>query len=102
MSFRPISRSIVADFVIAFQNLSERSAVLRKCLSTRSSDLNVGLRLIADKRFCDCDVASIFQLMQVRTQVAIGKFKSIFNAGCYSMDVNWPGGAWHIVFAAGN
>src|SRR3989442_15766802 len=79
VSFRFISRSIAAKIVITFQNLSECSAVLRKCLPARFGDLNVGLRLIADKRFCDRNVAGLFQLMQVRAQVAISKFKSIFH-----------------------
>src|SRR6266566_2473071 len=26
----------------------------------------------------------------------------LLTAGCYSMDVSWPGGGWHIVFAAGS
>ena len=30
-----------------------------------------------------------------------GSFLYLLTAGCYSMDVSWPGGAWHVVFAAG-
>ncbi len=30
-----------------------------------------------------------------------GSFLYVLEAGCYSMDVSWPGGAWHVVFAAG-
>ena len=31
-----------------------------------------------------------------------GSFLYLLTAGCYSMDVSWPGGGWHIVFAAGS
>jgi hypothetical protein len=31
-----------------------------------------------------------------------GSFLYLLAAGCYSMDVSWPGGGWHIVFAAGS
>jgi hypothetical protein len=30
-----------------------------------------------------------------------GSVLYLLTAGCYSMDVSWPGGAWHVVFAAG-
>jgi hypothetical protein len=30
-----------------------------------------------------------------------GSFLYLLTAGCYSMDVSWPGRLWHIVFAAG-
>lgn len=30
-----------------------------------------------------------------------GSFLYLLTAGCYSMDVTWQGGGWHIVFAAG-
>jgi hypothetical protein len=30
-----------------------------------------------------------------------GSFMYLLTAGCYSMDVSWPGGSWRIVFAAG-
>jgi hypothetical protein len=31
-----------------------------------------------------------------------GSFLYLLTAGCYSMDVSWSGGSWHIVFAAGS
>lgn len=31
-----------------------------------------------------------------------GSFVYLLTAGCYSMDVSWPSGGWHIVFAAGS
>jgi hypothetical protein len=31
-----------------------------------------------------------------------GSFLYLLTAGCYSMDVSWPGGGWHIGFAAGS
>lgn len=31
-----------------------------------------------------------------------GSFLYLLTAGCYSMDVSWPGGSWHMVFAAGS
>jgi hypothetical protein len=31
-----------------------------------------------------------------------GSFLYLLTAGCYSMDVSWPSGAWHVVFAAGS
>jgi hypothetical protein len=30
-----------------------------------------------------------------------GSFLYLLTAGCYSMDVSWAGGSWHVVFAAG-
>ncbi|HEY0753896.1 MAG TPA: hypothetical protein VGD98_08050 [Ktedonobacteraceae bacterium] len=30
-----------------------------------------------------------------------GSVLYLLTSGCYSMDVTWPGGAWHVVFAAG-
>lgn len=30
-----------------------------------------------------------------------GSYLYLLKAGCYSMDVSWPGGAWHVIFAAG-
>ncbi len=31
-----------------------------------------------------------------------GSFLYLLTAGCYSMDVSWSGGSWHLVFAAGS
>lgn len=59
------------------QDRFKRGQMLGECLAAFRSSVDIRLRLAGNKRFCNSDVLRVFQLAQVRAQVAVSSSKLI-------------------------